>query len=139
MPYEELPHTADIRVRVTGATHREIFREAAQALMAVMYGLQSSQQTISPVRHEVHLTEEDTGLLLHSFLSEVIFLSETSGTVFTAFEVNVLEDQLDAVLLGVPFDPDVHGMGHEVKGVSLSGMRILNKEGQNVLEILFDI
>jgi SHS2 domain-containing protein len=38
MSFEELEHTADVRIRVMSATLEDLFSEAARALMVVMYG-----------------------------------------------------------------------------------------------------
>lgn len=135
MPYEELPHTADIRVRVWAESMEGLFAEAAVTLNRIMY---------APCRGEgisesISLNAEDIEGLMHDFLSEVLFLSEVKGVVFCSAEVRIEGNSLNATLRGEPFDRRRHGGGPEIKGISYYGLSIYKRDGDYVLEAIFDI
>jgi SHS2 domain-containing protein len=136
MSYEELEHTADVRVRVKAFTLAGLFAEAARVLMIVMYG-----DDIRPGTEERTLTLEapDRVALMQEFLSEVLFLSEVDNLVFSSCEVSLSSQGLNARLIGEPFDPARHRGGMEVKGISYSGLRIFKEGGESILDIILDV
>jgi len=135
MSIVELPHTADIRIRVRSESLEELFSEAALAMMSIMYG----RTDPGTVQRRITLGSDSPEDLLMDFLSEVLFVSEVDGLVFSSFSVTLSGNSLTAVLTGVPFDPSRHRGGTEIKGVSYSGLRILKEDDGYVLDILFDV
>jgi SHS2 domain-containing protein len=136
MSYEELEHTADVRVRVKAFTMGGLFAEAARVLMIVMYG-----NDIRPgieVR-TITLKAPDRVALMQEFLSEVLFLSEVDNLVFSSCEVSFSGSCLNARLIGESFHPDRHRGGMEVKGISYSGLRIFKEGGECILDIILDV
>ena len=135
MSFVELPHTADVRIRVTSVSLEGIFSEAALAMMGIMYG----RTDPGSVERTITLESESPEDLLMDFLSEVLFVSEVDGLVFSSFAVTLSGNSLTSRLLGEPFDPAKHRGGTEIKGVSYSGLRILKEDDGYVLDILFDV
>jgi SHS2 domain-containing protein len=136
MSYEELDHTADVRVRVKASTPEGLFAEAARVLMIVMYGddirMGTGERTIA-------LEAPDRVALMQEFLSEVLFLSDVENLVFSSCEVSLDGPHLDARLIGEIFNPDRHRGGMEVKGISYSGLRIFKEGGECILDIILDV
>jgi len=135
MSFEELPHTADVKIRARAPTLDGLFGEAFRALMQVMYGEDRAGGTIKTV----DLRADDPESLLCDFLSEALYLSEVDGLVFREAEVNLDGLSLHAVLTGEPFDRERHAKGTEVKGISYSGMSIVRDAKGYMLDILFDV
>jgi SHS2 domain-containing protein len=135
MSYEELPHTADVKIRAHAPTREGLFGEAFRALMQVMYG----EDRAGSVTRLVDLRADDPESLLCDFLSEALYLSEVDGLVFREAEVHLDGLSLHAVLTGEPFDPARHAQGTEVKGISYSGMSIVQNAKGYMLDILFDV
>ncbi len=135
MGFEELDHTADVLMRVQGATVDEVFEDAARAMFSLMYGTCEDGGIVRSLSME----SEDLESLLHDFLSELLYISDAENIVFCSFDVDVSGTSLSAVLRGDAFDPDRHGGGTIVKGVSYSGLRIVKEDETYVLDILFDI
>jgi SHS2 domain-containing protein len=135
MSFKELEHTADVRVRVRAASLEELFSEAARALMVIMYGTVEE----GPLRRNVEVSADDSETLMHTFLSEVLFLSEVEGMVISGAEVKITGNSLSGVLHGEPFLPEKHLSGMEVKGISLSGLSISQEHGSYTLEVIFDV
>lgn len=135
MPFEELPHTADVLIRVRAASLNELFRDSAAALVSVMYGSCRDAGR----RKSFSLRADSTDDLLQEFLSEILFLSETEYLVFCDVKADVRETTLTATLSGEEFDPSRHSGGTEVKGISYSGLAIRREGEDYVVEILFDV
>lgn len=135
MSFEELSHTADVKIRACAPTPDALFGEAASALMEVMYGGDRRGGTT----RSIDLDAPDQESLLCDFLSEVLYLSEVDGLVFRQADVRIEGMHLHAVLDGEPFDPERHNKGTEVKGISYSGLSIRKDAKGYMLDILFDV
>ena len=134
MSFEELPHTADILIRVHAGSLEELFSESAAAMMTVMYGNPENGNE----RREIAVSSSDISLLLVDFLSELLFVSESERLVFSECRVTLAGSTLLAVLTGERFDPGRHG-GTEVKGISYSGVAIEQQPSGYQVDILFDV
>ena len=135
MSYEELEHTADIRLRFRTPDLESLFSEAVEALMTIMY----HDPRPGPVRREVRLEAADTEDMLVDFLSEVLFLSEVESEVYSNARVDISGSSLRATLTGELFDPERHRAGTEVKGISRSGFQIVKEDEGYLLDIIFDV
>jgi SHS2 domain-containing protein len=135
MSFEELEHTADIRIRVKASNIEDLFSDAARALMTVMYG------SISPgtIRRHIEMDAPDTVSLLQGFLSELLFISEVEELVVSGAEVRIAGTHLSADLIGEPFSRDTHTGGREVKGISYSDLTIAREHDSYILEVIFDV
>jgi len=135
MSFEELPHTADVKIRARARTLNELFSEAFLALMQVMYGTDRKAK----VKREILIDAADPESLLCDFLSEVLFISEVDSMVFSGATISIDGSHLSAVLEGESFDPARHAGGTEVKGISYSGLSITWDANGYILDILFDV
>jgi SHS2 domain-containing protein len=135
MSYEEISHTADVKIRARAKTLESLFSDAFDALMQVVYGKNRSgkQQMV------IKVDARDSESLLADFLSEVLFVSEVEGLVFSRADITITGPALTATLYGEPFDPARHSEGTEVKGISYSGLSIREDANGYMLEILFDV
>jgi SHS2 domain-containing protein len=135
MSYEELDHTADIRLRVKSPSTDSLFAETALAMMRIVYG----ESRPGEIVRDIELESGNTENLLLDFLSEVLFISEVEYLVFSSVTVHVSGNSLRAQLTGEPFDPERHRGGTEIKGISYSGLSIVKEDEGYVLDILFDV
>jgi len=135
MSYEEIPHTADIKIRAHAPTLPALFSDLCDALMEVMYG----KTRACTLTKEITVVNEDPESLLLDFLSEVLFISEVEGIVFCDAAIQIDLQNLHAVLRGEPFDPEKHAGGTEVKGISYSGLAISHDANGYMAEIVFDV
>ncbi|KLK87698.1 hypothetical protein SZ63_08680 [Methanoculleus sediminis] len=135
MSFEELEHTADVLMRVRGATLNELFAEAGRAMFSVMYGPCEDRD----VERRIEIEAENLESLLIDYLSELLFVTEVENTVFCTFDVELLGTRLSAVIRGELFDPARHSAGTLVKGISYFGLEIVKEEEGYVVEIIFDI
>jgi SHS2 domain-containing protein len=135
MSFEELPHTADVKIRVHADTPGALFSDACMALMHVMYG----NDRRPGITKEISVDAPDIESLLSDFLSEVLYITEVDNFVIAHAEVTIEGLHLKAALDGELFDHLRHNQGTEVKGISYSGLVIQRKPGGYIVEILFDV
>ncbi len=135
MSIEEIPHTADVKIRARAPTLALLFSEIFNALMQVMYG----ESRGSTLTKEISIAGEDSESLLLDFLSEVLYISEVEGIVFADAQVTIDDQNLYALLHGEPFEPLKHSEGTEVKGISYSGLSINRDANGYMAEIVFDV
>ena len=135
MSFEELPHTADIKIRAHAQTLDALFSEVLNSLMQIMYGKIRSDG----ITREIHLQSSNRESLLTDFLSEVLFLSEVDGLVFSHAEVTIKRLSLSAVLHGELFDRKRHSGGTEVKGISYTGLKVRKEANGYMVDIVFDV
>ena len=111
-----LEHTADIGFEAFGATGKEVFANAARALMHLMVDLES----IAP-QEKLSLRAEasDMPSLLVNWLSEILYLFDAEGWLFRDFEFEDLTDHsLAARARGEKFDRRRHQVKLLVKAVT---------------------
>lgn len=135
MSYEEVPHTADIKIRARAPTLPGLFSELCSALMQVMYGPDRGDTAW----REITVSGNDTESLLFDFLSEVLYVSEVEGLVFSQADISIRGMTLHAVLRGEPFNRVKHSRGTEVKGISYTGLLIHQDANGYMAEIVFDV
>jgi SHS2 domain-containing protein len=100
-PFRVLEHTADIGFEAFGATRKEVFANAARALMHLM------------------AEASDMPNLLVNWLSEILYLFDAEGWLFRDFEVEELTDHsLGAMALGEKFDRTRHQAKLLVKAIT---------------------
>jgi SHS2 domain-containing protein len=111
-----LEHTADIGFEAFGATRKEVFANAARALMHLMVDLEAiAPQETTSLRAEA----SDTPSLLVNWLSEILYLFDAEGWLFRDFELEELTDHsLAAVARGEKFDRTRHQVKMLVKAVT---------------------
>ena len=135
MSFEEISHTADVKIRAHAPTLEALFSETFKALMQVMYGTNRA----GGILREIRIESSDTESLLTDFLSEVLFVSEVESLVFSEACISIDGLRLTAELTGEPFDPARHSGGSEVKGISYSGLAITHEANGYMLDIIFDV
>lgn len=118
--FEVLEHTADVGFEAYGATREEVFRNAGRALMNVIVDLDSVEpRERVPVAARAR---EPAGLLV-TWLSEIVYLYDTEGWLFTDFEVSGLAGgsegwSVAAMGIGERFEPGRHQIKLLVKAIT---------------------
>ena len=135
MSFEEISHTADVKIRVHAPTLEALFSETFKALMQVIYGTHRA----GGILREIRIESSDNESLLADFLSEVLFVSDVESLVFSDVCIRIDGLRLTAELTGEPFDPARHSGGSEVKGISYSGLAITHEANGYMLDIIFDV
>lgn len=134
-PWEEIEHTADVALRVRGATLAELFANAARGMVALALGGAPAQMP-EPRRVEVRLQAPDVETLLVDWLTELVYLMEEEA--FIASEVEVIEVANNA--LRAEIRGGVGGaLQRYIKAVTYHGLSVEEKEGSFQATIVFDV
>jgi len=88
-PYREVEHTADWALLVWAPTREALFVEAAQGMYA-MLGARLTDQTTRPAAHVIELSAQDYESLLVAWLQELLYSTESEGSVFREFHIQAL-------------------------------------------------
>ena len=131
--FEEVPHTADVALRVWGHDLPDLFTNAALGLAWLM----ADPETVDPtVEVPLELTAGDAETLLVSWLGELLYLSERDGVVFTVFD---LEEVGPTHLRGVARGGPAKEIQLYIKAATFNDLEIL--PGGRGLEttIVFDV
>ena len=121
MKAETFDHEADIGVAGEGATLEEAFAGAARAMFSVMFELENARATSEVA---VSCTASDLELLFVRWLNTLLAEADLRRMVFVDFELEIGEGRIEARVLGEPYVADRHGCGVEVKGATLTELRV---------------
>jgi len=118
-------HGADIGVLGEGRTIEEAYAGAARAMFSVMVDVAGVRPREAV---EISCTATDRELLLVQWLNALLAEADVRGLVFCDFEVRLLEGGLAGTARGEPFDPGRHVPGVEVKGATLTELKVARGE-----------
>jgi SHS2 domain-containing protein len=79
--FEELGHTAEVGLRIQADAPEDLFACAAQAMFALLRAPVDPEQP--PIVHPIRIDAYDGESLLVDWLSELLYLHETTGALFT--------------------------------------------------------
>lgn len=135
--YQFIEHTADLGVKVCGASIEELFINAAEALFDVLILSKSVEEKEERVlKVEAGALDE----LMVSWLSELLYLHETERLVFGRFQIErIEEDQLKAVAKGEVLDPARHEIKTVIKAVTYHRLYVEEIEEGWEAQVIFDI
>lgn len=137
-PFEDLDHTADIGVRVRGASAEEALARLALALGALVSG--SGEVAIE--REETVRVTGGPGLAgtAVALLRELLFRFATERLVPAAVEIAALsEESVEARVAFGRYDPERHREGLDVKAVTWHRARLEREGAGFVAEAVLDI
>jgi riboflavin kinase/FMN adenylyltransferase len=134
--FEEIGHTAEIGLRVSGHDLAELFANAARGMWSLIV---PDIETIEPnITRTVELEAMDAEVLLVDWLSEHLYLHETEREVYSRFEIEGLSaTQLQAKIHGRPAE-DVRLAKH-IKAVTFNELSIEETDTGFSATIVFDV
>lgn len=135
--WEHFPHGADIGVRGRGTTLADALAAAATALTAVV----SDPARVAPrVPVPVRCSAPSPDFLLLDWLNALVFEMATRGLLFSRFDVVADDGSLEATAWGEPVDVARHRPAVEVKGATLTGLRVAREgDGSWLAECVVDV
>lgn len=132
MRYEELEHTADVRLKVYGADREELFANAAFALFDTVVELGEVKAVFCD---EIEVEGGDLEETLVNFLGELLYRFEVEGRLYGEFDILELSDERVRVASsGELRDVRRHGARRAVKAVTFHDVEIVRgAEGLSVV------
>jgi SHS2 domain-containing protein len=132
-PFREIEHTADIALWVRGAQLEDLFANAARGMAWLMATFDAHS---TPLQHRLKLEAYDTESLLVGWLSELLYLGETTGRVFTGARfLELLPTRLTATVSGLSI------VAHKrlIKAVTFSDLSVVETDHGYEVTIVFDV
>ena len=135
--YELFEHTADLGLRVQGATLEELLVEAARGLLIMLV---ANPQDVRPLKSiTISIDEIEPAYLLFDWLSELLYAFEHEKLLLAHFDLKLFDHKLTAICRGEPMDTSRHQMEHEVKAITYHGLRVEQASGGWEAEVIVDI
>jgi len=134
MKYRTLDHTADVMVEAFGDDLEDCFANAAFALTDQIL----DASAVSPREERVIEVEgHDHESMLYNFLSELLFIFDVTGMVFSRFEVRFDDLKVVCHAWGEIFDPQRHDPKKEIKAITYHMMLV--DPSVPLVRVVFDI
>jgi SHS2 domain-containing protein len=134
MGFEEIEHTADKALRISGINLKELMISAAQGMTHLMVGGASK---ISPeIERSIELQAVDAESLLVEWLSELAYWAETEMLVFKIFRItDVTAMHLHATVVG----GKVAQLEKHIKAVTYHNLNIMQTPKGLEVTVVFDV
>ena len=139
LPYEFMDHTADIGVRIYGATLEELFQNAAKALYETLGRFAVKGEG---VKREIKIEDAGGGEeLLVEWLSELLFRFDAHGELYDRIDFDVLTpERLAARLQGAAVDLNHSEPNCELKAVTRHATQVKKMtDGSWQATVIFDV
>ncbi len=137
LTYEYFEHQADVGIRGRGKTLAEAFEQAALAMFEIMVETKDLQLTEPQL---VEIEGSDLNDLLIAWLSELLFLKDVEGKMFSRFEIkSISENKIIAQIYGEAIDPSRHKLKLEVKAATYTQLKIEKNNKNWIAQCLVDV
>lgn len=140
MPYRFLEDVAlaDIAIEATGKTLGELFGSAAMAISEQTVDMETVAQR---EKRTLALSSDTLEHLFYDFLSELLYIKDTDGFIFSSVEAKVSERpcEMKAVLSGERIDRKRHGLRNDIKAVTLHMFSVRKSAGGWLARFVVDI
>jgi len=134
--YEPIDHTADTGIHVFGHNAKDLFQNAAMALM---------DQLVEPVdlmpRQEKRITVEGTDWpdLMVNWLREILYLWVGGDVLVQAVQIEfITQKRLAAHLRVDPFSEKRHQLKSEIKAVTYHQIQVFDTGNRWEAKVIFD-
>lgn len=135
MSYEFLEHTADVKFRAEGSNIEEMFSSAADALNETIRG---DIKILDQFEKSFEIDGKDNEELLYNFLEEFLFLLDAQSFLVARIKsISIGDGKLECVVVGD--DVDNYKFTNDVKAVTYSEMKVEEKKGKFVCEVVLDV
>lgn len=135
--FEILPHTADLRLKVTADSMNGIFKSALEGMSSIIKNNCFNVDANFTLTEKININSLDESALLIDFLSEILTLSHSKKAVYKIKNIEKLApSEINAVIEGEILD----GFDEDIKAVTFTEAEI-KKSKNGIFEtiIVFDI
>jgi len=135
MPFEFLPHTADVRMNVSGKSLEELFCDALRGTMQFLSP--NAQENAARVQHTIEISSPDVTALLVDFLNAALSSAQENKETYADVTIKDLAaTHVSATVSGYP----VQSFGNDIKAVTYHEADVhKNEKGEWKTTIVFDI
>ncbi|HVA00255.1 MAG TPA: archease [Terriglobia bacterium] len=136
-PFRILEHTADVGFEAFGSTRKEVFENAARAMLHLIVdpGCVEPSETVL-----IEVTGSDPLNLLVNWLSEILYLHDAEHWLFRDFELTSLDDHVaSGRAWGEQFNRARHQTNLQIKAVTYHQLSLEECEGGWRAQVYVDI
>jgi SHS2 domain-containing protein len=135
--YRQLSHTADLGLRIWGATREELFENAGAALSAVL----TDRRRLRLQKIEKIMVEApDLEALLVAWLNHLLYLYDVDAFLGREYQILELTPQrLKARARGETYDPERHVARTAVKAATYHHLEIVDRKGLWEATVILDL
>jgi len=135
--YEQTDHTADIRLKIFGNSLLDLFANAGYALCD---SLTDISKVIPATKQTFCLQRDSTEELLVEWMGDLLYTFETEGLLFNRFNIiSINKNSLSAEAEGEFFNSALHTIKNGVKAVTYHKLKIEEKNGLWLAEVVLDV
>ncbi len=132
-----LDHTADLGIIVNGLDLKDLFKTAAKSMIKIIVKGKPAEKNNTI---KLAVDGKDLADLMVRWLSEILYLFEGEKVVVTDVEIeSITSTHLDAILITNSFDPSLHEILYEIKGVTYHQIEVAKKDDHWAAKIIFDV
>lgn len=128
----EIPHTADMMLKVWAPNYLVLLKEAAIGMYSLM-GVERDNH--SQIEKVIALEDEDEENLLVMFLTELLYYADEESFVFNDFLISKSEKGIAGRIIG----NKLLILSREIKAVTYHNLKINKKADRLEVQIVFDV
>ena len=137
-PYEIIEHTADVGLKVNGATLKELFENAASGMFDIIAHKRSSANEHKKI--QIKKEVEDFEELLVDWLSELLYIFNSQKILFSNFKILELNNGgIIGEAFGEKINPSKNTLQTEIKAVTFHDLKIEEDKNNFSCQIIFDV
>lgn len=136
--WEHFPHGSDIGIRGIGDSLAESFSMAGLALCALFCELDKVQNT---KQFDFEISGTDVNFLFYDWINQLIYEISTQKVIFSEFQVVIHRNPLHlyAQAFGDKINPELHAVGVEVKGATLTELKVEQIQNSWISQCVVDV
>ncbi|MBT8315282.1 MAG: archease [Maribacter sp.] len=137
MKIQYLPHTADVRMRISGSTLEELFKAGMIGMGNILKEGFCNKNNPIDNKKEIDIQAVDQTCLLIDFLSEILSLCYVEKSIYCKGEFPVLTA---TKIVGTIYGTHINNLDEEIKAVTYHEAQVrCNSDNQWETIVVFDI
>jgi SHS2 domain-containing protein len=139
MEYEYLDVEGDIGFVARGKSLEDLFRAASLAMYNAMVDVSRVGKSIYK---EIEVSANELDILLHHWLEELLFITDTEGLVFSSFDVEICKNgefKAKGRAYGEKLNQDLHEIRTAVKAVTYHNLELKPEDDGWKAVVILDV
>jgi SHS2 domain-containing protein len=136
-PFESFEHTADVGLRVWADRLDDLFAEAGRGFLSLL--VENAESVVEAQETRITVEADRAEDLLLDWLTELLYRFETDHLLLAGFDVKLCDHRLEARCRGETLDWKRHRLQNEIKAVTYHNLRVEQRDGGWLAEVIFDI
>ena len=135
--YEVIDHTADVGIHVFGDDLKDLFQNAA---MALMDQLVETEDLVARQERHLKISGNDLPDLMVNWLSEILYQWAEAEILVQSVQIeSITQNNLSSHLWVDPFSPERHVLKSEIKAITYHQVRVFKTASRWEAEVIFDV